>query len=132
MGIGLSDVDKFPLGFGKIESLGSLGVSSLLLVGGILMAYSSVADLAHLYAPAVADSLEYIGLMGHSHGHSHQIPNMGAAWLAGGSVVIKEWLYRASKWTPMCRGRRLWSKSEEKAVLAILRDSEMSMLKPLA
>ncbi|TLD32491.1 Mitochondrial metal transporter 2 [Venturia nashicola] len=88
--------DKFPLGFGKIESLGSLGVSSLLLVGGILMATSSVADLAHLYAPAVADSLEYLGLLGHSHGHSHQIPNMGAAWLAGGSVLIKEWLYRAT------------------------------------
>jgi hypothetical protein len=61
------------------------------------MAYSSVIDLAHLYAPQVAESLEYIGLMGHSHGHSHQIPNMGAAWLAGGSVLIKEWLYRASK-----------------------------------
>ncbi|KAE9972181.1 hypothetical protein EG328_005146 [Venturia inaequalis] len=88
--------DKFPLGFGKIESLGSLGVSSLLLVGGILMASSSIGDLAHLYAPAVADSLEYLGLLGHSHGHSHQIPNMGAAWLAGGSVLIKEWLYRAT------------------------------------
>ncbi|QDS72152.1 hypothetical protein FKW77_004389 [Venturia effusa] len=88
--------DQFPLGFGKIESLGSLGVSSLLLVGGILMAYSSIADLAHLYAPAVADSLEYVGLVGHSHGHNHQIPNIGAAWLAGGSVLIKEWLYRAT------------------------------------
>lgn len=61
------------------------------------MACSSVADLAHLYAPAVADSLEYLGLLGHSHGHSHQIPNLGAAWLAGVSVLIKEWLYHTSK-----------------------------------
>lgn len=29
--------DRFPNGYGKIESLGSLGVSSLLLVGGLLM-----------------------------------------------------------------------------------------------
>jgi len=29
--------DKFPNGYGKIESLGSLGVSSLLLFGGIAM-----------------------------------------------------------------------------------------------
>lgn len=29
--------EKFPNGYGKIESLGSLGVSSLLLFGGIAM-----------------------------------------------------------------------------------------------
>lgn len=38
---------------------------------------------------------------GHSHGHSHSHtdlgPNVNAAWLAAGSIVIKEWLYRASK-----------------------------------
>lgn len=28
---------RFPNGYGKIESLGSLGVSSLLLVGGLFM-----------------------------------------------------------------------------------------------
>jgi divalent metal cation (Fe/Co/Zn/Cd) transporter len=89
--------EKFPLGFGKIESLGSLGVSSLLLAGGVLMGLSSLTDLLQIYLPAVAEFLEHIGVFGHSHGHSHQIPNMHAAWLAGGSVLVKEWLYRASK-----------------------------------
>lgn len=89
--------DRFPLGYGKFESLGSLGVSSLLLAGGILMGWSAVADLSHLYAPQFAEVLEQVGLLGHSHGHSHQIPNIQAAWLAGGSVIVKEWLYRASE-----------------------------------
>jgi divalent metal cation (Fe/Co/Zn/Cd) transporter len=89
--------EKYPLGYGKIESLGSLGVSSLLLVGGLLMGWSSVMDLCHLYLPAVAEALHTVGITGHSHGHSHQIPNIQAAWLAGGSVLVKEWLYRASE-----------------------------------
>jgi divalent metal cation (Fe/Co/Zn/Cd) transporter len=46
--------DKFPLGFGKIESLGSLGVSGLLLIGGILMGWSSLIDLCQIYLPDVA------------------------------------------------------------------------------
>ena len=39
----------------------------------------------------------------HSHGHSHDhgsaeiVPSMHAAWLAAGTVAIKEWLYHASK-----------------------------------
>lgn len=90
--------ERMPLGYGKIESLGSLGVSGLLLVGGLLMGWSSVMELTHIYAPAIADTLEYVGLVGHSHSHSHQIPNIQAAWVAGGSVLVKEWLYRASEY----------------------------------
>ena len=89
--------DRFPLGYGKIESLGSLGVSSLLLVGGVLMGWSSVVDLCHIYLPALAETAEQLHIFGHSHNHSHHIPNIQAAWLAGGSVLVKEWLYRASK-----------------------------------
>ncbi|KIW00141.1 uncharacterized protein PV09_08319 [Verruconis gallopava] len=87
--------ERFPLGYGKFESLGSLGVSSLLLVGGVLMGWSSALELCHLYLPAFAEIMEHIGA-GHSHGHDHQIPNIQAAWLAGGSVLVKEWLYRAT------------------------------------
>ncbi|KAF1992029.1 hypothetical protein K402DRAFT_388601 [Aulographum hederae CBS 113979] len=87
---------QFPSGYGKVESLGSLGVSSILLVGGVLMGWSAALELAHIYLPAVADALEWIGLAGHSHGHDHQIPNIQAAWLAGGSIFVKEWLYRAT------------------------------------
>jgi len=88
---------KFPFGYGKIESLGSLGVSSILLFGGLLMGWSAALELCHIYAPAVAEAAEWVGLAGHSHGHTHEIPNIQAAWLAGGSIVVKEWLYHASE-----------------------------------
>ena len=32
----------------------------------------------------------------HSHNAKDLIPNLNAAWLAAGSIVVKEWLYRAS------------------------------------
>lgn len=52
--------------------------------------------------PELANILSHIGLFGHGHGHSHSHgaeelgPNINAAWLAGGSIIIKEWLYRAT------------------------------------
>lgn len=88
--------DRFPTGYGKVESLGSLGVSSILLVGGALMGWTALIDLCHIYLPAVADALQYLGLVGHGHSHTHMVPNIQAAWLAGGSIVVKEWLYRAT------------------------------------
>lgn len=86
----------FPLGFGKVESLGSLGVSSMLLMGGLWMCYgSSIA----LYAHCLADPAHVHDLLAHAHTHSHSHgPSIHAAWLAGGTVVIKEWLYRASEY----------------------------------
>jgi divalent metal cation (Fe/Co/Zn/Cd) transporter len=90
---------KYPLGFGKVESLGSLGVSGLLLLGGIYMGWSALIDLVTTFYPAVIETLQQINMIGcgHSHSHSHSIPDIQAAWIAGGSVVVKEWLYRASK-----------------------------------
>ncbi|CUS09632.1 unnamed protein product [Tuber aestivum] len=127
--------EKFPNGYGKIESLGSLGVSSLLLFGGIAMglfslcpfviflssflpsflpskAWGRLTDgmgwgvtgytaLIHLYADFFAggDLPEFLGhAHGHSHSHSHSDlgPNVNAAWLAAGSIVVKEWLYRST------------------------------------
>lgn len=87
--------ERFPLGYGKIESLGSLGVSGLLLTGGLLMGWGSIVELSHVYLPAFAELLEQLHLS-HAHSHSHAIPGIGAAWLAGGSVIVKEWLYRAT------------------------------------
>ncbi|KAI9893614.1 MAG: hypothetical protein M1814_006410 [Vezdaea aestivalis] len=90
--------ERFPLGYGKIESLGSLGVSGLLLTGGLLMGGNACIAL---YGQLFADTSEHFHLLsglGHSHSHSHTElgPNINAAWLAGGSVIVKEWLYRAT------------------------------------
>ncbi|GAP89673.2 putative cation efflux family protein [Rosellinia necatrix] len=89
--------EKFPTGFGKIESLGSLGVSSMLLFGGLWMGYGS---LLTLYSHFFLDPAAAAELASHAHGHSHDlgsaIPSLHAVWLAAGTVAIKEWLYRAT------------------------------------
>ncbi|KAL2181915.1 cation efflux family-domain-containing protein [Thermothelomyces heterothallicus CBS 202.75] len=97
--------DKFPQGFGKVESLGSLGVSSMLLFGGLFMCISSCETL---YAHFFLDPESARALLEHGHGHSHAhhhhhghdhaggAPSLHAAWLAAGTVAIKEWLYHAT------------------------------------
>ena len=112
-----SPTERFPSGYGKIESLGSLGVSSLLLAGGMGLGWHSCEILYNMWFPA--EMLSSIGehaghghdhAHGHGHGgggifshsHSHNpadmgIPNIHAAWIAGGSIIVKEYLYRASK-----------------------------------
>ncbi|KAI8959781.1 hypothetical protein F5Y11DRAFT_290190 [Daldinia sp. FL1419] len=97
--------DKYPAGFGKIESLGSLGVSSMLLFGGLYMGYGSLLTLyGHFFLdPAsAAELIAHAHAHGHSHSHGHEhgadvVPSLHAAWLAAGTVAIKEWLYHASK-----------------------------------
>ncbi|PHH62922.1 hypothetical protein CDD81_6555 [Ophiocordyceps australis] len=88
--------DRFPMGYGKIESLGSLGVSSMLLIGGLWMGWESAISLYGHYNPEAAHALfEHIG-HGHSHSHGAGGPSIHAAWLAAGTILVKEWLYRAT------------------------------------
>jgi divalent metal cation (Fe/Co/Zn/Cd) transporter len=93
--------ERFPSGYGKVESLGSLGVSGILLGGGFMMGYTALIALAQQLFPGTMEVVAQWGLTGHSHSHHHGLDDMGpsihAAWLAGGSIIIKEWLYRASK-----------------------------------
>lgn len=95
--------ERFPSGYGKVESLGSLGVSGMLLIGGFYMGWAAVLQLAQQFVPGFAELADTLGLLAHAHGHDHSHtdlgPNLNAAWLAGGSIAIKEWLYHAS----MCR-----------------------------
>ena len=92
--------ERFPSGYGKVESLGSLGVSGILLGGGLMMGWAALIALAQQFFPEAAHIAAEWGLLPHSHGHSHGAealgPNINAAWLAGGSILIKEWLYHAS------------------------------------
>ena len=91
---------RFPTGYGKIESLGALGVSGLLLSGGIMIGLQAVMALCQQFFPEIAHILSHLEIFGHGHSHSHGAgdlgPNINAAWLAGGSILIKEWLYRAT------------------------------------
>ena len=96
---------RFPAGYGKIESLGSLGVSSLLLAGGIGLGWHSFELLYSQFFLDASTIVEHghshgSGVFGHSHSHNPAdmgIPNVHAAWIAGGSIMIKEYLYRAGK-----------------------------------
>lgn len=89
---------RFPSGYGKVESLGSLGVSGLLLAGGVLMGLNACEVLYHQFFVDAAAAAGHGGMFGHGHSHgaADMGPNINAAWLAAGSIVVKEYLYRAS------------------------------------
>lgn len=92
--------ERFPNGYGKIESIGALGVSGLLLCGGVFMGLNSGQVLLDQFYPEAAEAISHLDL-GHGHSHSHGVdalgPSIHAAWLAAGSIVVKEWLYHASE-----------------------------------
>lgn len=94
--------ERFPNGYGKIESIGALGVSGLLLCGGVFMGLNSGQVLLDQFYPQAAEAIAHVGALGHGHSHSHGVEAMGpsihAAWLAAGSIVVKEWLYHASEY----------------------------------
>lgn len=90
--------ELFPTGFGKVESLGSLGVSGMLLFGGMFMCLNSSEILyAHFFLDAHAAAEAAAHAHGHSHNHGAALPSLHAAWLAAGTIVVKEYLYQASK-----------------------------------
>ncbi|KAI9374488.1 cation efflux family-domain-containing protein [Aspergillus egyptiacus] len=91
--------ERFPNGYGKIESIGALGVSGLLLCGGVFMGLNSGQVLLDQFFPEAAEAISHLDI-GHGHSHSHGIdihgPSIHAAWLAAGSIIVKEWLYHAT------------------------------------
>ena len=90
---------RFPNGYGKIESLGALGVSGLLLFGGIGMGANALDVLyTQFFMDALHDTHRHgiFSILGHDHSHGATLPDLNAAWLAGGSIIVKEWLYRAT------------------------------------
>jgi hypothetical protein len=95
----------YPLGFGKVETLGALGVSSLLFFGGAGIGISSLEQVLHQvsHADAIMAYIQpLVNVLGHDHHHhfqdnstdTGQLTNVNAAWVAAGSIVVKEWLFR--------------------------------------
>lgn len=93
---------RFPQGYGKVESLGALAVSGILLSGGFMIGLQAVMALSQQFFPQIFEALSNFGIFEHAHHHGHDHgamdlgPNINAAWLAAGSIVVKEWLYRAT------------------------------------
>ena len=83
--------EGFPAGDGKVEGLRVLGVSGLLLFGGIGMGLNA---LDALYVQFLVDHAEHaahaghghpeglFSFLGHSHSHGATLPNLNAGWLA--------------------------------------------------
>ncbi|KAL6410946.1 Mitochondrial metal transporter 2 [Ilyonectria robusta] len=92
--------DRFPLGFGKVESLGSLGVSGILLAGGCYVGWENVISLHKHLQTSSHVAIEYQNEPFQTHSKaSLVIPDMHAVWIVTGTIVIKELLYHASKST---------------------------------
>lgn len=103
---------KYPLGYGKLESVGTFAVAGVLLFAGFSVGWSSLLQIFEIFLPSqIYEQLLVLQVHSHSHlgtdipsahSHSHDstllperaVPNINAAWLALGSIGIKEILYR--------------------------------------
>ncbi len=101
--------ERYPYGFAKFETLGTTTIS-ILLIGGALgigvhsyhLLLATLSETIPSIPPGVLhDVLENVTTIApelpvseHSHVHSVDI---NAAWFAAGSVIVKEWLYWATK-----------------------------------
>lgn len=115
--------ENYPLGYGKVESVGAFLVSGVLLFAGISVGWLSLLQIFEfVLPPQIYEYVLMIQMHSHSHahlnvesgnqsGHSHTHsdiaeagntsistdavgPNMNAAWLALALIIVKEVLYR--------------------------------------
>ncbi|CEP24422.1 MMT1 [Cyberlindnera jadinii] len=104
VGLSTRSPDKaFPYGYGKVETVGSLAVSSILTMAGVSIGWASLVSIVGPVIPhTIIDTLNHfhIHLLSSGHGHSHgavtDVTNVNAAWIAGASIVAKEWIFRAT------------------------------------
>lgn len=61
-----------------------------------MIGLQAVLALTSQFFPAIFELLSHVHIHSHSHGAEDLGPNINAAWLAAGSIVLKEWLYRAT------------------------------------
>ncbi|KAK0539638.1 mitochondrial metal transporter [Tilletia horrida] len=115
--------ESHPLGYGKYETMGSLGVSLVLVAGSLGIGFHSYGLLLEALQPTLAHaphaiqvlsswsgSVASVGAHLHDHageaghGHSHGaggadgtgLLDPNAMWFALLSVIVKEWLYHAT------------------------------------
>ncbi|CCF53870.1 hypothetical protein NDA11_000994 [Ustilago hordei] len=99
-----------PLGYGKYETMGSLGVSLVLVAGAVGIGFHSYGLLLEALQPTLAHAPAALQALGsftgsiaslHSHDHgsvsdSGGVLDPNAMWFALLSIVVKEWLYHAT------------------------------------
>lgn len=93
--------ESFPNGLGKIEPLGALAVLALLVTAGLSIGWSSVVGVATTVMPDSVFAFTEWAALWHLADPPRAVQtappvDINAAWLAGGLVVVKEWLFRAT------------------------------------
>lgn len=93
--------ERFPFGLGRVETIGTVAVSGLLLIAGMGVGISSAAHIAeelreHVFVdPGIGRTITgSLITIGSGHSHSHAVVDVSAAWLAGASIIVKELLFR--------------------------------------
>ncbi|SMN21539.1 similar to Saccharomyces cerevisiae YPL224C MMT2 Putative metal transporter involved in mitochondrial iron accumulation [Maudiozyma saulgeensis] len=95
--------NEFPYGYGKIETVGSLAVSTILTMAGVSIGWTSLCAVVGPIVPhtIIETITSFLGThQAHSHSHTaipEGVTNINAAWIAGGSIVLKEWIFQATK-----------------------------------
>lgn len=100
--------DQYPYGYGKVETVGSLAVSTILAGAGVSIGWASLCAIVGPMIPhTIIESLSSIlGTMvadgtasqqQHSHTHIAATTDINAAWIAAGSIVLKEWIFQATR-----------------------------------
>ncbi|KAE8216451.1 hypothetical protein CF327_g334 [Tilletia walkeri] len=115
--------ESHPLGYGKYETMGGLGVSLVLVAGSLGIGFHSWGLLLEALQPTLAHAPHAIQVLsswtgsvasvgahlhdhggaevgghGHSHGHGAEggLLDPNAMWFALLSILVKEWLYHAT------------------------------------
>lgn len=97
--------DQYPYGYGKVETVGSLAVSTILAGAGVSIGWTSLCAIVGPMIPhtLVETMTSILGTMvtegsgSHSHSHIGATTDINAAWIAAGSIVMKEWIFQATK-----------------------------------
>ncbi|KAJ9634059.1 mitochondrial metal transporter [Coniosporium tulheliwenetii] len=85
--------ENFPTGYGKVEGIGALGVSGLLLYGGVEIGQRAIAELLQVYLPSVVELTEQWHVFGHIPSDGMNVVAPLAALIALGTVGVKAWVY---------------------------------------
>lgn len=92
---------NYPFGYGKIETVGSLAVSGILAMAGLSIGWTSLCEVIGPLVPhmVIEFSQGIFGATTHSHSHSiaKEVTDVNAAWIAGASIIVKEWIFHATK-----------------------------------
>lgn len=102
----MKPTDRYPFGYGKLETIGSAGLSIVLLCGSLGIVVHSVSRLVQFLpetwlgtTPGFAARLPHTLLApffrhSHAHGHAHTATEPSALLFVFMSIVVKEGLFR--------------------------------------